>query len=124
MLILHETVICTDLKTELKVNAGLEVLTVVVMNAATFWDIVLHSPYVNQHFGGMYHFHLQGQISAQQESNMQQPHGYVRWQHSIKSELCATSVLKNQAEMLCPEEGGMYKLWHYIFNLYEVTIQL
>jgi hypothetical protein len=38
-----------------------EVFTVVVMNVAIFWDIVPCSLYVNQHFGGAYHFHPKDQ---------------------------------------------------------------
>jgi hypothetical protein len=29
-------------------------------NVVTFWDVASCSPYVNRHFGGTYHFHLQG----------------------------------------------------------------
>jgi hypothetical protein len=45
-----------------------EVLTAVVMNVATLWDIPLCSPYVNRHFGGAYHLHLQGRKSAEQKT--------------------------------------------------------
>jgi hypothetical protein len=36
-------------------NFVFEVVTVVVMNVAIFWDIVLCSSYVNRRFGGKYH---------------------------------------------------------------------
>jgi hypothetical protein len=39
---------------------GFEVLTAVVMNVAIFWDVVLFSLNCNLHFGGMYHYHIQG----------------------------------------------------------------
>lgn len=44
-----------------------EVLTPVVMEVAIFWDIVLYSLYMNQRFGGIYHVHLQGLKSTEQE---------------------------------------------------------
>jgi hypothetical protein len=37
-----------------------EVLTAAVMNVAIFWNIASYSPYVNQHFEGMYRLHLHG----------------------------------------------------------------
>jgi hypothetical protein len=42
-------------------NAGLEVLSAVVMKTAVFWDITPCSPLkVNRRFGGTYLLHLQG----------------------------------------------------------------
>jgi hypothetical protein len=35
-------------------NVGLQVLTAIVMNIATFWDIAPCSPYVNRRFGQMF----------------------------------------------------------------------
>jgi hypothetical protein len=43
---------------------GFEVLTVIVMNVAIFWDIVPCSLHVNRH--------LQGRKSAEQETNVWQ----------------------------------------------------
>jgi hypothetical protein len=45
-----------------------QVLTVVFMNVAIFWDIEPCSPYVNRRFGGTYHLHLQVWKSAEQET--------------------------------------------------------
>jgi hypothetical protein len=53
------------------IEVGFEVITAVVINVAIFWDIVSHSPYVNQRFGGTYHLHLWGKKSAKQETCMQ-----------------------------------------------------
>jgi hypothetical protein len=36
------------------------------MNVAIFWDIAPFIPYVNRHFGGTYHFHLQGRKRAEE----------------------------------------------------------
>jgi hypothetical protein len=45
-------------------DVGLEVLTALVTKVAISWDIMSCSPYRNQHFGGTYHLHLQGEKSA------------------------------------------------------------
>jgi hypothetical protein len=45
------------------------------MNPAIFWDIAPFSPYVNQCFGGTYHFHLQGRKSAEHETSVHQATG-------------------------------------------------
>jgi hypothetical protein len=42
------------------------------LNVAILWDMPPQSPYVNRRFGGTYHLHLQGRISAQQEIKVQQ----------------------------------------------------
>jgi hypothetical protein len=42
------------------------------LSAAIFWYILPCSTYANQRFGEMYHLHLQGQKSAEQETSMQQ----------------------------------------------------
>jgi hypothetical protein len=43
------------------IHAGFEVLTAVVMNNTTFWDITPCSPLsVNRRFGGTYRLHLHG----------------------------------------------------------------
>jgi hypothetical protein len=49
-------------------TVGFEVLTVVVMNVAIFWD----SPYVCRRFGGTYDLHLQGRKSAEEETSRRQ----------------------------------------------------
>jgi hypothetical protein len=46
-------------------QVGFEVLTAVVMDVATFWDIAQCSPHVNRRFGRTYHFHLQGLKSTE-----------------------------------------------------------
>jgi hypothetical protein len=51
---------------------GFEVLTAVVMSLASFLDIAPCSPYMNRRFGEMYHLHLQGRKSAEQDPNVQQ----------------------------------------------------
>jgi hypothetical protein len=48
------------LKRVLSVGNNHEVLSAVVMNVAMFRYVAPCSPYVNQHFGGTYHLHLQG----------------------------------------------------------------
>jgi hypothetical protein len=48
------------------------------MKIAIFWDIPPCSPYLNQRFGGMYHLHLQGRKSAEQETSVRAG-GYPRW---------------------------------------------
>jgi hypothetical protein len=53
-------------------RVGFKMLTAVVMDVAIFWDIAPFNPYVNRSFGGMYHFHLQGRKSAEQETSVQQ----------------------------------------------------
>jgi hypothetical protein len=47
-----------------------EFLTALVMEikTATFWDISSCSPYMNRRLGRIYHLHLQGRKSAEQES--------------------------------------------------------
>jgi hypothetical protein len=52
-----------------------EVLTAVVMGVAVFWEITPYSPYMNPRFIGMYHFHLQGGKSAEQETIV----AFSRW---------------------------------------------
>jgi hypothetical protein len=37
--------------------------------SAIFWDILPSSSYMNRRFGGTYHLHLQGRISAEQETS-------------------------------------------------------
>jgi hypothetical protein len=44
-----------------------EVLTVVVMKVAIFWDTMPCSPYMNRHFKGTHHLQPQGQKSFEQE---------------------------------------------------------
>jgi hypothetical protein len=48
---------------------GFEVITAVVMKMkiAIFWDIAPCRLNMSRCFGGMYHLHLQGQKSAEQE---------------------------------------------------------
>jgi hypothetical protein len=64
------------LKIDEKINCkqfsevGFEVLTAVVMITAIFRDIAPCSPYMNRRFGGTYHLHLQGRISAEQETSV------------------------------------------------------
>jgi hypothetical protein len=48
---------------------GFEVLTVVIMKTAIFWDIAPCSPYTNRRFGGTYHLHLQSRKSAEEETS-------------------------------------------------------
>jgi hypothetical protein len=92
---------------------GHEILTVVVMNVAIFWDIAPCSPYLNQRFEGTYQLHLEGKkslparcfiarlISDPEDggdtflrnisSNTENTELYPRrWQHS--SRLCLLSV--------------------------------
>jgi hypothetical protein len=49
---------------------GFEVLTVVVMRIAIFWDIAPCSPYINLRFRGTYRIHLQDPKSAEQETSV------------------------------------------------------
>jgi hypothetical protein len=46
-------------------HIGYGIHTAVVTNIAIFWDTDKCSPYVNQHFGGMYHLHFHGKISQE-----------------------------------------------------------
>jgi hypothetical protein len=41
-------------------------------NIVIFWDIAPCNPYVNRHFGGTYHFHLQGRKSDENGTSVQQ----------------------------------------------------
>jgi hypothetical protein len=56
---------------------GFEVFTVVVMKTAIFWDIALCSLYMNWHFEGTYHLHLQGRKSAEEETSVR-AHTFLR----------------------------------------------
>jgi hypothetical protein len=49
---------------------GFEVVTAVDMNAVIFWDKAPFSPYVKRRFSGMYHLHLQGRKSTEQETSL------------------------------------------------------
>jgi hypothetical protein len=59
------------------------------MKDAIFWDIAMYSWYVNQHFRGMYHVHLQGSNSAEQETSVQ--HVMVIGDHSDRNSLSQIS---------------------------------
>jgi hypothetical protein len=50
----------------------MKVFTTVAMHVANFWHKVPSSPYVNWHFGGTYHLHVQGRNLAEQEPSVQQ----------------------------------------------------
>jgi hypothetical protein len=40
-------------------------------NVQIFWDVAPYRLFVNRHFGGKYHLHLQGRKSAEQETGVQ-----------------------------------------------------
>jgi hypothetical protein len=56
--------------TTIQVCVGTEVFTALTMEAPIFWDIAPCSPYIKRRFGGMYHLHLQGKITAEQETSV------------------------------------------------------
>jgi hypothetical protein len=49
------------------------------MNVSMFWNIAPCSPHVNRHLGATFHLHLQGQTSAEQETNVKQVVSLVSW---------------------------------------------
>jgi hypothetical protein len=71
--LLHETVsnflmfpkLYIIMENKLELPVGYEVLPAVVMNVGIFWNLERCTPHVNRRFGGTYHFHLQGRISAE-----------------------------------------------------------
>jgi hypothetical protein len=46
-------------------------LAEIMLRVLTFWDTAPCTPYVNRCFGGIYHFHLQGRKSAEEETGVQ-----------------------------------------------------
>jgi hypothetical protein len=47
--------------------AGFEVFTAVIMKNAVFWDVAPCRSWVNRHFGGAHHLHLQGRKITSEE---------------------------------------------------------
>jgi hypothetical protein len=71
------------------------------MDVAIIWDIAPWIPYVDRPFGGVYHLHLRGRKSAEQETSVQNVATrsdyaliyLTRQQHSQKLHLRASKCL-------------------------------
>jgi hypothetical protein len=60
-----------------------EVFTAVTMKNAVFWDVAPSRSYVNQRFGGMYRFHLQGRKTRKAGTSVSRWLQSAVWSHLI-----------------------------------------